>query len=504
MLIMKKPYFKLLLIIACLLICANARAELSVETRAKLSADLGSCAILFTAKRGDPYRPQGGYQDHVSVNRVFVFGYDTNGRRVCSYKSGGLFTSHQELEDSQCNQFLSDGWMSCYLYAKDNNIVYTSVDDQIDKALTLYKRSGLEEAWKLLDEAQFRGFAHARKSTEAKAFYLEGVRAIKEGEVIKAIDSLNKSWGDYGYIDAAEAEIDFLATQDVNQNWKKIRKVFNFLKEKDVKAALAKHEQLILSTEALYAAEQDAIAEQTKMAQAQDKLLREIKEKELKVREAIELKEAKIAKEQDRKRLIEEAVESKKIAKQQKLEDLRAAREAKAQERIRLAEERRIAREGDDTPDDRTCKSLGAKPGTNPYIQCRLKLTELANQHRLEQIQQQQAIEQVQRQAEQDRQLLIQQSEQIAENQRQQIERQRMLDTENQRRQAVAEEKKGWERLEKFGRALEGLSRTTPPVQGTMPHFLKKQYNYKGNQMCSYDDGTVMNIGNGICPNVIR
>jgi hypothetical protein len=37
-----------------------------------------------------------------------------------------------------------------------------------------------------------------------------------------------------------------------------------------------------------------------------------------------------------------------------------------------------------------------------------------------------------------------------------------------------------------------------------MPHFLKRDYQLNGNQMCSYDDGTVINIGIGICPNVIR
>ena len=45
------------------------------------------------------------------------------------------------------------------------------------------------------------------------------------------------------------------------------------------------------------------------------------------------------------------------------------------QEEFRLAEAKRIAIEGDGSDDDKTCKSYGARPGADGYVNCRIQLS---------------------------------------------------------------------------------------------------------------------------------
>jgi hypothetical protein len=42
----------------------------------------------------------------------------------------------------------------------------------------------------------------------------------------------------------------------------------------------------------------------------------------------------------------------------------------------------------------------------------------------------------------------------------------------------------------------------SPPTPTQKPSFLKSQWYNNSNHMCSYDDGSVINVGAGICPNV--
>ena len=518
---MKSSYFKILYIIIYICLCANARADLSLETRSKLSADLnGYCASLFTGKKGSLARPEGGYQDHDSANRVFVFAYDGNGHQACSYRQGGLFTKHQELQDNACSYLRVNGFVNCFLYAKDDNIVYEASEDLIEKAKALYKQNKFDEAWQLVELVKSRGGVPVRGTALAKFYYLEGVRAIKDENFSKAIDSLAKSWSNYGYIESAEAELDLLTTQDLNQNWKKIREVYGFLKDKDDKPAIVKYEQLFTSTSDLYNADQLANeniareAKEQKIIEAKKAEERAIIEaKEAKERAIIEAKEAKIAKEQERKRLAEEAREEKKLAELQKPERLRAEKEAREQERKRLAEERRIAREGDGSSDDLTCKSFGAKPGTQPYITCRINLSGKVQreQQAQQQAQQQEWSRKLQAEQltqEQTRQQALQYAEQDrlrAEQERryqQQLELQESMQVEQKARQDAADRQRKLDGLELIFRALQGTGGgSASPSTPTMPHFLRSQYYSNGSHMCNYDDGTVLNVGAGICPN---
>lgn len=60
-----------------------------------------------------------------------------------------------------------------------------------------------------------------------------------------------------------------------------------------------------------------------------------------------------------------------------------------------------------------------------------------------------------------------------------------------------------------LGGAIQLLQAAQPkfyqqPSGGGIPRFLKRSYTQQGSQMCAYDDGSVINIGVGICQLSIR
>lgn len=225
-----------------------------------------------------------------------------------------------------------------------------------------------------------------------------------------------------------------------------------------------------------------------------------VTEKESKIRAKAEAKEAKKLAEQQRIEQDRAEKEAKKFAVLQKLELLKSEKDAKEQERRRLAEEKRLARVGDGTSDDYTCKSLGAKPSTDPYIQCRLKLTEQFNQRQLEQQQMQQnrriQDEQERLYQEQNREIQAEQKRLYQE----QIQIQQRQQAEFEKSQRAAEKRRKLEALGDIFRAMEGSPQSRPSVSPTMPHFLRSQWYSQGDHMCSYDDGNVVNVGADICP----
>lgn len=131
---------------------------------------------------------------------------------------------------------------------------------------------------------------------------------------------------------------------------------------------------------------------------------------------------------------------------------------------------------GDGTPDDSQCISYGSKPGTESYALCRQKL----DQNR-------------KLQADQERRY----QEQLQTQQRQEAQRQ-------QAETAQQEKADGQRRLDGLGllfRAMQGTGGQSAPLSTpTMTHFLRSQYYSNGNHMCNYDDGSVVNVGAGICP----
>lgn len=134
-------------------------------------------------------------------------------------------------------------------------------------------------------------------------------------------------------------------------------------------------------------------------------------------------------------------------------------------------------KKGDGSPDDSQCISYGYKVGTESYAICRQKL----DQNRKIQAEQERRYQE---------QLQIQQKQ---EAQRRQAELEQQQKATNQRK------------LDGLGlifRAMQGGDATSvSPSTPTIPHFLRSQYYSNGNHMCNYDDGTVINVGSGICPN---
>lgn len=85
--------------------------------------------------------------------------------------------------------------------------------------------------------------------------------------------------------------------------------------------------------------------------------------------------QAKKQKEQAEIEALQAKREAEQHAKQERLDAIKAEREERQREEIRRAEAKRIAIEGDGSADDITCKSFGARPGSDGYINCRVQLS---------------------------------------------------------------------------------------------------------------------------------
>lgn len=100
-----------------------------------------------------------------------------------------------------------------------------------------------------------------------------------------------------------------------------------------------------------------------------------------------ELEQNKIAKQNAEKKRIEDErlalikkVEEERISRLKKEEEERLNRIKYENElKARIAEQKRIEKEGDGTPDDLSCKKYGLKLGTQGYAECRMRL-DLARQ----------------------------------------------------------------------------------------------------------------------------
>lgn len=157
---------------------------------------------------------------------------------------------------------------------------------------------------------------------------------------------------------------------DIDINWRPIRNAYQYFLANASVEQKAQHpevEQNMKQTEPYYQAD---------LAQ------REVAAKELAKHDAIaaELKakqQAVLAKEQQKQAQIDALQakrEAEQRAKQAQLDAIKTAREEKQREDARQAEAKRIAIEGDGSADDATCKSYGARPGSEGYVTCRVQL----------------------------------------------------------------------------------------------------------------------------------
>ena len=331
---MIKLISKTISIIAFLAFATKAEAGLSQETIDKARKSLtDNCYSIFTGKKERLFTPKVGYQDYIGSNRVFMIAEDYNGNQTCGYQWGGILRySHKELEDILCDKMKSKNWKNCILFAKDNVIVFLSIEELLDKANNVYQQDNIEEVGKLLDEINSRGLSSVPIDLRGKFYFLKGIVAAKGSDFSVAIDNLILSWNQYANVDAAITELNLLSSQNVSQHWKKIREAYSFIKDKGETSAIGKYNQLFDATEPFYNAEQSAKAYEEKIAREQELQKRELAEKEDRERALTAEKEAKIkaiaeAKE-EKERLKAEAREAKKIAEQQRIEMARSEKES--------------------------------------------------------------------------------------------------------------------------------------------------------------------------------
>lgn len=225
----------------------------------------------------------------------------------------------------------------------------------------------------------------------------------------------------------------------------------------------------------------------------------------------ISAKELKILAEQKRIEELKANKEAKRLAEQQRIEQAKLDKQVKEKARLRLAEEKRLAREGDGSPESLICKSFGTKPGTQPYANCRIKLLDKAQQE--EQARQQNLHqewnrrikdrEQEQEQAQaQKEELELAVSRLQAEQMRQYQEQLQIQQSQQVQRDRDAADANDMQALGLILKSLSGVGQPSSVVPTPqIPHFLRGQYYSNGNHMCNYDDGTVINVGAGICPN---
>jgi hypothetical protein len=146
-----------------------------------------------------------------------------------------------------------------------------------------------------------------------------------------------------------------------------IARFLEILKTGDAKQSISK--SIALAEEARQRKQADVA--QTATEAMEQSRLNAIREAEVAIKtKQVAQQQAK----QDRLDAIKSKRDAEKQAKQDKLDEIKAKREEKRQAKIRLTEERRIAKEGDGSADDITCKGKGYRPSSQRYINCRSEI----------------------------------------------------------------------------------------------------------------------------------
>lgn len=517
----------------------NAHA-LSDDIKRQAANDLkGECLDLFTRTGSIISGKPLGYQYYGIEKYKLFFIANSGEQQRCFFNQIGalrvLSTSAKEAFENEmlakCNADIGSTInATCELYARNKDIVYVPPSDKLKNAEQLLNDGDLVKTADLLKQIEKAGFSELTQTEKGKYEYILA-KTLSSTNSNEAIKHYNKSWAEYGNSLAAAEEASMLiASYKIEEHWQPIRKAYKFFidnaTEKE-KSLHPKAEENYHLTDIFYAANEETkakeLAEMNRLAEIEAKKLAEEQrladieaEKEAKrlakqqrIDDINAEKEAKRLAAKQRLEEIKAEKEAKKLAEQQRIEQLKEERKTKEQERKKLAEEKRLAKEGDGTADDLTCKSLGAKPGTTPYINCRLKLTEQYNQRQFEQQQEQNRrlqAEQERLYQEENRKIQAEQERLYQEeNRKLQAERNRLYQEQieiQQRQNAEIERKRKLDALGDFFNALQGASPRPTAPSPTRPSFLRSQWYSNGNHMCNYDDGTTLNVGAGVCPNV--
>jgi hypothetical protein len=488
------------LLIVALVITSNAHA-LSDDVKNRAKADLGKeCYELFTTIP-TLFNGNRGYRIiQFGVTKIFMINGDKSSQR-CTYSHTFAFRPNKEefekkaLQD--CSKVMGNGSV-CEVYARQDEIVYLSQSARLKSVEQLYKDKRLEEIMPILKEMESKGLATLSLEERGRYEFYMG-KLLLDGNAYQAAIHFNRSWSTYSYVLGAAEEAKIIANFGLSQgNWEALRNAAEYFlnsandEQKKLYPNISEKYHL---TDSYFAAESVAQEERDRVALLQQEL--EDKRNE------------KLRAEEERKFAIAE----KKRQEKERLDSIIAEREARKlaekerQESLKLAKRMRDEKS---KQDDQTCRGYGVAPGSAGYISCRIQLDNKDN----DAMNQSSAVvplkksEKARLEAEALKlKELREQQEQYAEKQKQfeeiQRQNQEQLRLSEQRRREQAEsdqEARAWGALINYGLGISAGRPRSAPSEISTTHYLKSQWYVQGNTMCKYDDGSILNMGSGICP----
>ena len=227
-----------------------------------------------------------------------------------------------------------------------NVAVYTSNSERLKAAKKLLDAGDVLAAKQVLNEAKDKelnltptekgefDYLYGKVLIDPKTDQIGGVERIKY-----VLWYFNESWTKYKNINGAVEEGNLrMKSGEIKKDWQLIRDAYQYF------LANASLEQKSLHPEVELSLKQVEPYYQADLTQRK--------------------KQAKV-----------NAIKAKQHAKQERLDAIKAEHEARQQDKVRQAEAKRIAKVGDGSADDTTCKSYGARPGSEGYINCRIQLS---------------------------------------------------------------------------------------------------------------------------------
>lgn len=391
--------FRLALIILLVMSAMNAAraGALTEEVKQRVQADLnGKCLKLFLEEKL-PFTGY-GYQNFASgfVVGSVVFVAGGNDLQYCWWQMKGVFKTWEDVEKrtiAGCEKVRPASESPCEVYAHNNDIVYVSIHEKLKTAKKLIEAGDVPAAERALNEVKDKKLSKLSADETGEYEYLFGrvlVNAKIEQDRAFAIGHFNDSWSKYKNVNGAVEEGNLrTAAGDLDKNWQPIRSAYQYFlanASDEQKSLHPEVEQNLKQTEPYYQADlaqkEEAAKERARLGAIEEEREAERKAEQLAIykkeqpqREKQAKREAEQQAKQDRLATIQAKREAEQQAKQERLDAAKAEREAQQQEKIRQAEAKHIAKEGDGSADDLTCKSYGAQPGTQGYINCRIQLS---------------------------------------------------------------------------------------------------------------------------------
>lgn len=331
----RRASLALIIILSTWLNLANAVSD---EVRQRATTDLGTnCLRLFLNSYQFKNAPL------VFTSTLYrVFTLSENGEyQYCRWSSISRLRDQTAFEQSaitDCDENRPVNYTPCEVYARDDDITYLSVHARLEKAKNLFESGDLVATENVLNDIKQRNVSKLSQIEKGEYENLFGkvlLNSKNEQDRNEAMAHFKNSWYIYRNVNSAVEEGNLLVAKgNFDKNWASIRAAYQFFLENasdKQKSAHPEVEQNLKQIEPFYQAD---VAHQLKVQAEHERI---------------------------------EALKKKQEAEQQ-------AREERKQGKVRKAEERRIAKEGDGSEDDLTCKKYGAKPGTQIYVDCRIKL----------------------------------------------------------------------------------------------------------------------------------